>query len=1575
MASSSTSTTTSPLLTPKNNHLSSAVQVAVRVRPILSFENGSHKCISVHSNSSNSISNIIEIGAGGSKMGGNSKKFLFDACFTPKASQREVFSHSVQPLIDACLDGYNATVLAYGQTGSGKTHTILGPSAEVGFEDAAESTPTLNNDISSTSSSNRGGQAGIIPRSLRDLFHKLESTKKISIQKQKQQQDQSPYEYEVRVQFLELYGEEIRDLLSSSPSSSSSNKLVIRDGVGQNNEPDVVGAVEVKVNSAADALLCLTRGMLRRVTGATAMNAESSRSHAIMTVIVEQTTLMGSQLSDDNDSNDSDSDSKNKSSNNSRCRESNEDFESKRSKFHFVDLAGSERQKRSKAQGIRLKEGIDINKGLLVLGNVISALGDLKKKGKSFVPYRDSKLTRLLKGSLGGNHKTLMIACVSPSSLNMEESLNCLRYANRAKNIQNNAVINVDAGSKLVGELRGQVQALATELLSAQQDNIDGEKERRFSNEMLKKMASSDDTSKLNVGSDPSRANGTMKHADKMSPSKLSGREGRQENARNAFLEVSKAEISILKQTIKELQSELASKAEELFAAKAEVQYYRMQMNPTEMNEKEKNSDLEKESDDKDAPKSIFLHQVTQYERDIAKLKTELREAKANASSTIDVDDENDTQTTWSNISPEKESPSEKNNLHSPKSSKVLKKKRQEQRAAAALDRESKEEEKEIERIAKKYIKLGNTNIDDEDEDNSLSYDSDTETEVEELFLNRQAHLDAHVMELAKGISAKEELIDQLKQSQTKYDTMKVFYQDKLRKMTMQLRDHVAEKNNLEMELKKYERDSQKYKDLLIALKAKEKHIEHLRNRQAEIKSLTSIASRNHSVVEKLKTEIAQMKQQKITLHKQLSRERKEHEKSVQQLKKRALTHERSAKKAKQDLASTMAQKDRVQQIAKSRAEQVSKLRSKYREAEKRLRMQTLKRGVMEKAGIDPVMVGRTVKDTNIKQSRRSRVRSQSSSQVDPSRKKAYLPADIHQMQTLLDEKVAEISRKEATADKLAIEWEDHLELTSRKEEIMNDSRNSIDQFINDELEALDFQIQYKESRIRQLARRLSSKPGSIVGNNESSCFPQDILIDDQKFKEMTRDMSAISSAQLASKVLFGMVVKERRRVAKLARTASSLDRKVLDAENHALAKESALRSHMEESKNERVATAQNHQEKILSLMSLLHQDEMGQEQVGDARSPDKRESVILALANERIDSLEKQLEELKSENQSLQKYQERESETVAELTHLTNDYRQMLEKSKELRLSLHNVREKVTSPESDLGWPESKDRLGIVNLIDKVLSQGKSSRVNQQNDEKKPSSLINKKRAKPASAYYNESEDEDEEEATDSPVPEWAGHIMEDLAIIAAGEVPPSLRKTKSHRPPIQKNDNVFDRLSNPDNFTGTTQKSHLDRSGDDGSVGSIYSNRSTSRKDASSFVRKDAASLIMRANANNQKTTNLKSIPFRSRSRSNTPVRISKGTTPTPFRHSSPGSIPGNIKSSALKSRFTDRITEVLKEGGRNSPPKFLSIPKEDSNDVIGSRERGFMNAYTQKDVFERLQKKVTNSYALSQKAIDEE
>ena len=183
------------------------------------------------------------------------------------------------------------------------------------------------------------------------------------------------------------------------------------------------------------------------------MNAESSRSHAIMSVLVEQVRREGGDGDGDGDGGGG--------------------TVTTRSKFNFVDLAGSERAKRTGAEGTRLREGIDINKGLLVLGNVISALATIdpanRRQGSAqkFVPFRDSKLTRILRGSLGGNHKTLLFVCVSPSNRNLDESLNALRYANRAKNIKNAATRHVsETGSaRLVAELREQVGGLARELL------------------------------------------------------------------------------------------------------------------------------------------------------------------------------------------------------------------------------------------------------------------------------------------------------------------------------------------------------------------------------------------------------------------------------------------------------------------------------------------------------------------------------------------------------------------------------------------------------------------------------------------------------------------------------------------------------------------------------------------------------------------------------------------------------------------------------------------------------------------------------------------------------------------------------------------------------------------------------------------------------------------------------------------------------------------------------------------------------------------------------------------------------
>jgi len=402
----------------EDNERGAAIRVIVRCRPFLGFEKGNTTVVNILPNDQIKITP-----KDASSLDDDRYTFTFDATYPLESTQPQVFKRSIRPLVSACLQGYNATVLAYGQTGSGKTHTILGQTNESNANVAPE------DDMS---------EAGVIPRALRAIFYALDQAKHAS-------NDTMKFDYTVKVEFLELYGEDVRDLLNPDPDGT---KLSIRDGRA-GVEPEVLGIKKIEVENADDALLCLTRGSLRRVTRATSMNAESSRSHAIMTVVIEQRVT---HYVDD------------PSGKSGRIEEKS----TRNSKFHFVDLAGSERIKRTNASGQGIKEGININKGLLVLGNVISALAAQStnpNKKEAFVPYRDSKLTRLLKGSLGGNHKTLMVACCSPSGSNTDETINTLRYANRAKNIQNKAVINMDAGSKMISELRDQLKIMAKEFL------------------------------------------------------------------------------------------------------------------------------------------------------------------------------------------------------------------------------------------------------------------------------------------------------------------------------------------------------------------------------------------------------------------------------------------------------------------------------------------------------------------------------------------------------------------------------------------------------------------------------------------------------------------------------------------------------------------------------------------------------------------------------------------------------------------------------------------------------------------------------------------------------------------------------------------------------------------------------------------------------------------------------------------------------------------------------------------------------------------------------------------------------
>ncbi|RDX60694.1 Kinesin-like protein KIN-4A, partial [Mucuna pruriens] len=384
------------------------VKVAVHVRPLISEEKvqGCKDCVTVVSGKPQ-----VQIGA---------HSFTFDHVYGSTGSPSSaMFDECVASLVDGLFQGYNATVLAYGQTGSGKTYTM-----GTGFKDCY--------------------QEGIIPQVMCSLFNKIDTLK-------------HQIEFQLHVSFIEILKEEVRDLLDPSfmnkPETANGHagkvtlpgKPPIQIRESSNGVITLAGSTEISVTTLKEMAACLEQGSLSRATGSTNMNNQSSRSHAIFTITLEQMRKPNSPseiiLNDT----------------------MNEEYLC--AKLHLVDLAGSERAKRTGSDGLRFKEGVHINKGLLALGNVISALGDEKKRKEGVhVPYRDSKLTRLLQDSLGGNSRTVMIACISPADINAEETLNTLKYANRARNIQNKPVVNRDPISNEMLKMRQQLECLQAEL-------------------------------------------------------------------------------------------------------------------------------------------------------------------------------------------------------------------------------------------------------------------------------------------------------------------------------------------------------------------------------------------------------------------------------------------------------------------------------------------------------------------------------------------------------------------------------------------------------------------------------------------------------------------------------------------------------------------------------------------------------------------------------------------------------------------------------------------------------------------------------------------------------------------------------------------------------------------------------------------------------------------------------------------------------------------------------------------------------------------------------------------------------
>eukprot|EP00934_Nitzschia_sp_Nitz4_P002427 Nitzschia sp. Nitz4//scaffold4_size323378//238111//243273//NITZ4_000694-RA/size323378-processed-gene-0.302-mRNA-1//1//CDS//3329553501//2422//frame0 len=388
----------------------SNVRVGVRVRPLGSKEiqQGGKIAVSVQEPA-------IKIGQ---------KQFTFDAVFNTNTDQDELFSSVSASLLDSFVDGYNATqnilsqqILAYGQTGSGKTYTM-------GSESHTQPEGSM--------------QVGLIPRFIAGFFERMQKKKELSDLEGSNPDGSMLLDYSMEASFLEVYGEDVFDLLKSHRSS-----LPLREDAAGG--VVIAGLATRPITNPTEALHVLHEGTNNRTTAATLMNLTSSRSHAVFTVTLTQVSRGGS---DDAPSPDVVS----------------------TSKFTFVDLAGSERMKKTGAEGERAREGIKINEGLLALGNVINALADeerLLQDKKVHVPYRQSKLTRLLQDALGGNSQTLFLACVSPSDTNVSETLSTLHYANRARNIRNAPIRNLDATSQELQRLQALTRVLQSELVKA----------------------------------------------------------------------------------------------------------------------------------------------------------------------------------------------------------------------------------------------------------------------------------------------------------------------------------------------------------------------------------------------------------------------------------------------------------------------------------------------------------------------------------------------------------------------------------------------------------------------------------------------------------------------------------------------------------------------------------------------------------------------------------------------------------------------------------------------------------------------------------------------------------------------------------------------------------------------------------------------------------------------------------------------------------------------------------------------------------------------------------------------------
>ncbi|XP_074207647.1 kinesin-like protein KIF21B isoform X3 [Camelus bactrianus] len=803
------------------------VKVAIRIRPQLSKEKieGCHICTSVTPGEPQVLL-------------GKDKAFTYDFVFDLDTWQEQIYSTCVSKLVEGCFEGYNATVLAYGQTGAGKTYTM-----GTGF------------DVTTSEE-----EQGIIPRAIAHLFGGIAERKRRA-----QEQGVAGPEFKVSAQFLELYNEEILDLFDSARDPDArhrrSNIKIHEDATGG---IYTTGVTSRLVSSQEELIQCLKQGALSRTTASTQMNVQSSRSHAIFTIhvcqmrVCAQPDLVNEAMAGLPEG-----------------AAPTSEFETLTAKFHFVDLAGSERLKRTGATGERAKEGISINCGLLALGNVISALGDQSKK-VVHVPYRDSKLTRLLQDSLGGNSQTIMIACVSPSDRDFMETLNTLKYANRARNIKNKVVVNQDKTSQQISALRAEIARLQMELMEYKagkrvmgEDGTEGYSDLFRENAMLQKENAALRLRVKAMQEAIDAINNRVTHLMSQEANLLLAKAGDGNEAIGALIQNYIREIEELRTKLLESEAMNESLRRSLSRASARGPYSLGASPVAPASSMEDASEV-----------------IRRAKQDLERLKKkEVRQRRK---------------------SPEKEAFKKRAKI-------------QQENSEETDENEAEEEDEEQEE----------SGCEDEDED-SGSEESlvDSDSDPEEKEVNYQADL----ADLTCEIEIKQKLIDELENSQRRLQTLKHQYEEKLILLQNKIRDTQLERDRVlqnlsTMECYTEEKANKIKADYEKRLREMNRDLQKLQAAQKEHARLLKNQSRYERELKKLQAEVAEMKKAKVALMKQM-REEQQRRRLVETKRNREIAQLKKEQRRQEFQIRALESQKRQQEIVlRRKTQEVSALR------------------------------------------------------------------------------------------------------------------------------------------------------------------------------------------------------------------------------------------------------------------------------------------------------------------------------------------------------------------------------------------------------------------------------------------------------------------------------------------------------------------------------------------------------------------------------------------------------------------------------------------------------------------------